>query len=183
MSNTLAYLFVLLAIGIIFDFILWIFWVPFYFRFGLPLYIFRFPLSRRHLFWEFSQSLGTKSIPGSFYPTTIFKKISETELAFKNKPLEFKISLQLNMPYYGIVKLDPHSGMVTIKGYISWLTLFLMIWAFLFQKSFADQLDFINSSYDVFMLVLVFGFIIGMQVFVLRHLGKNIYKAFSSEST
>ena len=115
---TFALTFILLIIASVFDYLLRAFWAPFYIRFGLPVFIFRFPLPKRFVFWELVPDMESQQLSSSFYPTAVFKRISETELAFRNKLFEYKIGFRVRFPYHGAVRLDTHSGVVTITSFI-----------------------------------------------------------------
>ncbi len=176
---TLALTFILLTIVSIFDYLLRAFWSPFYIRFGLPVSVLHFPLSRRFLFWELIPDMESQPISSSFYPTAVFKRISETELAFRNKLLEYKIGFRLRFPYHGVVRLDAHSGVVTITGFIPWYAPFAMVWSFCFFKYIVDNQDFIDDFF-MFWMVLILVVNLVAQVFVMRHIGKRISDSFSN---
>ena len=91
---TFAVTFILLAAVSIFDYLLRAFWSPFY---------------RRFMFWELVPDMESQQLSSSFYPTAVFKRISETELAFRNKLFEYKIGFRVRFPYHGVARLDTYS--------------------------------------------------------------------------
>ena len=106
---TFAVTFILLAAVSIFDYLLRAFWSPFYIRFGLPVYISHFTLPSRFMFWKLVPDMESQQLSSSFYPTAVFKRISETELAFRNKLFEYKIGFRVRFPYHGVARLDTYS--------------------------------------------------------------------------
>lgn len=179
MSNIMAIIFLFLSIGIILDFIFLTFWKPFYFRIGLPLYRFHFLIHRRSYFWERIPNLEGNPIQHSLFSTTVFKRMGESELAFKSNLLDFNI---IPTFYHGIVRFHPQSGVVTVRGFLSWVHPLFYIWALFFFEQFVSNSNLFNHFNVIILLALFFILIVAAQIYVLQQVGKYIHKFLSPAS-
>ena len=95
-------------------------------RLGIPIFLTRFSILNQAEFANGGAKLIEEGLAGKWYPSLIFKQINDTELAFKNKPLEFKIGFRVRSPMRGIVQLDS-SYQVSIKGFVPFAAPFIVI--------------------------------------------------------
>ncbi|MCL4266365.1 MAG: hypothetical protein KJ069_24385 [Anaerolineae bacterium] len=116
-SPVFFFLLFIIAIG---EFILSAFWVPFYFRFGLPLYRRNFQLPPTPT--DLGQHIPTleSQLPRSWWQgAVVFRALGPHELAFRQHMIK-----NSRNALHGRVLFDPLSNQLSITGYFYWTLLF-----------------------------------------------------------
>lgn len=110
--------FFLLFVVAIGEFILSAFWVPFYFRFGIPLYRQSFRLAETPPDLDLSIPQLEQQLPRNWWQSgVVFRRLGPYELAFRQK-------FNSRNPLHGRLQFDPLNQELSITGYFYW-TLFL----------------------------------------------------------
>ena len=170
-----GFLILLFVIAGIIESLMSMFWVPFYIRLGLPAYIYRFPLPITSQLGKPISILEGQRISSSVYPTAVFQKISQNEVAFRSKLFEFKIGFRIRASFRGIIRLDAHSNTIAITGYLPWFYPFFAILLYYFFQA----IDFGISLNVLFAIVMILALGAGVQILVFRHISKQIREIFT----
>ncbi len=151
MFDNLPFLFPLLFVVAIGEWVLSLTWTPFYFRTGIPLFtasIVAYPPS------EFSSHISEiehKLQNTSWWrPAVVLKQLDTNEYAFRHHWWRSR------NPLTGLIRVDELAGKVTITGYAYWSFLILPIF-FLFI-----------ISQEILIFIVVFIFVIGINIAVQR---------------
>ncbi|HRQ41682.1 MAG TPA: hypothetical protein PLD25_27495 [Chloroflexota bacterium] len=144
------FLLFIIAIG---EFILSAFWVPFYFRFGIPLYrqSFQLPHAPADL-GQYINNLESQLPRAWWQAAVVFRALGPHELAFRQHMMK-----NSRNALHGRVLFDPLSNQLSITGYFYWTLLFLPL-SFLAMGFF--ELLFLPS---IAFLVLILLFNIAQQ--------------------
>lgn len=111
------FLFLIIAIG---EFMLSAFWVPVYFRFGIPLYRQSFQLAHAPTnLGQYIPALESQLTRSWWKGAVVFRALGPHELAFRQHMVKNSRNV-----LYGRVLFDPLSNQLSITGYLYWTLIF-----------------------------------------------------------
>lgn len=169
-------LFLIVIVAGILEGLLTQFWII---RTGIPMFVTRFPILKKEAFENVGTKLAEEGLEGRWYPSLIFKQVSDTELAFRNKFFEFKLGFQFGLPMRGIVTLDSYYQVV-MKGF--WPFTLPILWivsTVLFIDTFGSQVE--ELLYGISLLptmIYMFAFFILVQIIIYRQVNQRIKACF-----
>lgn len=127
--NIMTLQIVLLIIGLV-ESILSVRWVPFYFKYGIPLFVTEFESKRNNIISEETvNNLNNKfkSTTG-ILPTLLFKYVDQETIAFREKVCEFGV-IKYTPVMHGKIYISISSGRAMVVGLLNWcLAIFLIAW-------------------------------------------------------
>ena len=140
--------------------------VPFYFRYGIPVFIVRVPYRERTLASNVETELSVKFSKG-LSPALVFRRLDAIEVAFRETALRFSVFTYTPiMP--GLIRLVPEEGTACVIGWANWFTVFFAV-AFLWLA----DLDW----FFVFALCGVLGVIYLVQARRYRKVARQLVEA------
>jgi hypothetical protein len=150
-------------------------WVPFYMRLGIPVWRQSARLLTKEQFWQAAAQLDGTDLPGKWYPTITFKRISQDEVAFRHKLWEVKVGIRFRAPVRGMVRLADDAYTVTVTNYLPWASpaaVLIFLWLF---SSF-NRPEFGNNYgwlFGAFLLIIV-AITMGVQLIIFRQIDDRI---------
>ena len=169
-------LFLIVIIAGILEELLTKFWII---RTGIPMFVTRYPIFKKEAFENVGTKLAEEGLEGRWYPSLVFKQVSDTELAFRIKFFDFKLGFHFGLPMRGIVTLDS-SYQVVMKGF--WPFYFPILWivsTVLFINIFGSQVE--ELWYGIPLLptmIYMFAFFVLVQVIIYRQVNQRIKACF-----
>ena len=118
MNDPLSYLFYLIFVFLIIEFILNSTWNSWYFRQGIPIYRKNYTLPKDMTI--LAQRIQSKWIPDGWKLNLTFKDIAENEVAFREEIKFFVIGFQYAPVMHGLIRRNSKPNGVEIVGYLNW---------------------------------------------------------------
>jgi hypothetical protein len=173
-NSVFIFLTIFIIVGLL-ETVLLAFWVPFYMRLGIPVWWQRTQVLSKEKFCQAAARLDGTGLAGKWYPTIIFKRISQNELAFRHKRRESKAGFRFRSPIRGMVRLSAEAYTVTVINYLPWTTpvaIFLFLWLF----SNFNRPEFNDTRGIVFLVFLlsIVAVTFGLQLVVFRQISDRI---------
>jgi hypothetical protein len=124
-------------------------WLPFYFRFGIPLFRQSYPMTYKPDLAAKIPELEQTLKRSMWRPSIVFRPLNNHEIAFR-----YKFGSR-NNPVAGLISLEPAQGRMTITGNLYWTYLFMPL-LFLSFPAWGGR-----------MTGLFFLFVIGIMIFTI----------------
>ena len=165
---------ILVLIGLL-DTVLLAMFVPFYMRLGIPAWWQSASLLNNEQFRQAAARLDGTELPGTWYPTIVFKQISPHELAFRHKLWELKVGIRFRSPIRGIVRLVDGEYAVKVTNYLPWSTpVVLIIFLWLFSSFNRPEFEVGSGGAFLAFLLLVIAITVGLQLVIFQQINNRI---------
>ena len=133
-------------------------WAPFYFRYGVPLFVKTCSYSKEPETLTNPITLD-QLYEGSWGPSTLFQSLGPGETAFRQKVFEYRILKYLPL-MHGIVRRDRSRQVMTVTGYANWWPILMVALLPVFAVEATDAEELIATFIGA---LLMFGVIYLIQ--------------------
>jgi hypothetical protein len=126
---------------------LWIRWVPWYFRSGIPIFLSRAARAEglETVSFDGLQKRIATAVPNPY----AFRRLESGEIAFREQSVTHYVPLMR-----GLIRHDATEGMVVVLGFINWTFVALVaVFALLMRRHFKDVALYLGIAFAVLYLV------------------------------
>ena len=130
------------------------FWVPIYYRHGIRIFYKRINASGPYMPLVNDKELS-KELKGGWGPSLVFKSISSTETAFREKAFQFRIFNSTPI-MHGLIRFSQHDRQIEVIGHLNWFILTFTLIALSTLFGMHDAVFIIFFFVVVFLLCFLF---------------------------